>query len=100
MEGAPNFCATFFHGKICFYMYVWQIHFGWFFFTNSSGRPELDVLSKLSPGHRQCGQIGRNFAIWAIFFGVRRIFWKNCPNDLNDRPKFTLIISSFGLLLS
>jgi ribosomal protein S14 len=28
----------------------------------------------------QCDQIGRNFAIWAIFFGIGRIFfWKISP---------------------
>jgi prolipoprotein diacylglyceryltransferase len=31
----------------------------------------------------QCDQIGRNFAIWAIFLGVGRIFSeKYRPNDL------------------
>jgi hypothetical protein len=52
----------------------------------------------------QCDHIGRNFAIWAIFFGVGRIFFlKYRPNDLGEffsknRPKFTLISSRFGLL--
>jgi hypothetical protein len=33
--------------------------------------------------HAQCDQIGRNFAIWAIFFGIGHIFSeKYRPNDL------------------
>jgi hypothetical protein len=35
-------------------------------------------------GSHQCDQIGRNFAVWVIFFGVGRIFFfkKYRPNDM------------------
>jgi hypothetical protein len=39
----------------------------------------------------QCDQMGRNIAIWDIFFALGAFFQE-------DRPKFTLVRSKFGLL--
>jgi hypothetical protein len=35
----------------------------------------LDGRDSFQANHRHCDQIGRNFALWAIFFGVGRIFF-------------------------
>ncbi len=46
-------------------------------------RKELETPLRQSLGCVQGDQIGQNFAIWAIFYGVGwNFFWKKSPNDL------------------
>jgi hypothetical protein len=57
-----------------------------FWFENKpSGNPGLNAPSKESP-FSQCAQIGRNFAVWAICFGVgQKIFRLISAIDLGDK---------------
>jgi hypothetical protein len=77
---------------VCFvvFWYIFPVLVCW---TKKSVNPCLLTRRQLKAQRlRQCDQIGRNFAIWALFFGVGRIFFSDISSPKMHLNKAYILV--------